>query len=33
VLLVDETGKAYLTEKMNQRVEFVEGVEKEIVTF
>ena len=33
VLLVDETGKAYLTEKMDQRVEFVEGVEKEIVIF
>jgi thiamine biosynthesis lipoprotein len=33
VLLVDETGKAYLTEKMNQRMEFVEGVEKEIVIF
>ena len=33
VLLVDETGKAYLTEKMNERVDFVEGVEKEIVVF
>ena len=33
VLLVDETGKAYLTEKMDQRVEFVEGVEKEIVVY
>jgi thiamine biosynthesis lipoprotein len=33
VLLVDEAGKAYLTEKMNERVEFVEGVEKEIVSF
>jgi thiamine biosynthesis lipoprotein len=33
VLLIDEAGKAYLTEKMNERVEFVEGVEKEIVIF
>ena len=33
VLLVDEKGKAYLTEKMNERMEFVEGIEKEIVIF
>jgi thiamine biosynthesis lipoprotein len=33
VLLVDERGKVYLTEKMNERMEFVEGVEKEIVFF
>jgi len=33
VLLIDEAGKAYLTEKMSERLEFVEGVEKEIVVF
>jgi thiamine biosynthesis lipoprotein len=33
VLLVDEAGKAYLTEKMDRRVEFVDGIEKEIVSF
>jgi thiamine biosynthesis lipoprotein len=33
VLLVDEEGKAYLTEEMNKRMDFVEGVEKEIVSF
>ena len=33
VLLVDEAGKAYLTEQMDSRMEFVEGVEKVIVSF
>jgi len=33
VMLVDESGKAWLTEKMNERLEFVEGIEKEIVRF
>jgi thiamine biosynthesis lipoprotein len=33
VLLIDESGKAYLTQKMNGRLEFVEGVEKEIVNY
>jgi len=33
VLMVDENGKAYLTEKMNERMEFVEGLSKEIVVF
>jgi len=33
VLLVDETGKAYMTRKMNERVDLAEGVEKEVVTF
>ena len=33
VLLIDESGKAYLTQKMNGRIEFVEGVEKEIVNY
>lgn len=33
VLLVDESGKAWLTEEMNKRLEFVEGVEKEVVVF
>jgi hypothetical protein len=31
--MVDENGKAYLTEKMNERMEFVEGLSKEIVVF
>lgn len=31
VLLVDEAGKAYLTEKMDRRVEFVAGIDKEVV--
>jgi thiamine biosynthesis lipoprotein len=31
ILLVDESGKAWLTEEMNNRLEFVEGVEKEVV--
>lgn len=31
VLLLDESGKVFLTRKMNQRVELVEGVEREIV--
>ena len=33
VLIVDENGKAYLTEKMNERMEFAEGLTKEIVPF
>lgn len=33
VLLIDETGKAWLTKEMDERLEFVEGVEKEIVEF
>jgi len=33
VMLVDETGKAWVTEKMNERLEFVDGVEKEVVNF
>ena len=33
VLIVDEYGKAYLTEKMDARLTFVEGVTKEIVVF
>jgi len=33
VLMVDENGKAYLTEEMNNRIEFVEGIEKEIVPY
>jgi thiamine biosynthesis lipoprotein len=33
VLLIDETGKAWLTREMDERLEFVEGVEKEIVEF
>ena len=33
VLLVDEAGKVYLTEKMDRRVEFLEDVEKEIFRF
>ncbi|MBT8048864.1 MAG: FAD:protein FMN transferase [Xanthomonadales bacterium] len=33
VLVVDENGKAYLTEKMDRRMEFVDGIEKEIVRF
>jgi hypothetical protein len=32
-MLVDETGKAWLTPKMNERLEFVEGVEREVVSF
>lgn len=32
VLLVDESGKAYLTEEMNKRIEFVEGVESVVVS-
>jgi len=32
-MLVDETGKAWVTEKMNERLEFVDGVEKEVVNF
>lgn len=31
VLIVDEDGKAYLTEKMNERMEFEEGIVKAIV--
>jgi len=33
VLIVDEKGKAYLTEKMNERMEFAEGLTIEIVPF
>ena len=33
VMLVDETGKAWLTPKMNERLEFVEGVAREVVSF
>lgn len=33
VMLVDETGKAWLTPKMNERLEFVEGVDREVVRF
>jgi thiamine biosynthesis lipoprotein len=33
VLMVDERGKAFLTEKMDLRMDFVEGIEKEIVSF
>jgi thiamine biosynthesis lipoprotein len=33
VLLVDESGKVWLTEEMAQRIEFVEGTEKEVVVF
>ena len=31
VMLVDETGKAWLTPKMNERLEFVDDVDKEVV--
>lgn len=31
VMLVDEDGKAWLTPEMNERLEFVEGIEREIV--
>lgn len=33
VMMVDESGKAWLTAKMNERLEFVEGVEREIVGY
>lgn len=33
VMLVDESGKAWLSPKMNARLEFVEGVEREVVGF
>lgn len=33
VMVVDEHGTAHLTEKMNARVEFAEGVVKEVVAF
>lgn len=33
VMLVDETGKAWLTAKMNERLEFMEGVDREVVRF
>ncbi len=31
VLLIDESGKAFLTPEMNKRMEFVEGVEKVVI--
>ena len=31
VMLVDESGKAWLTTQMDQRLQFVEGIEKEVV--
>ena len=33
VMLVDESGKAWLTPQMNERLEFVEGVDREVVSF
>ena len=33
VMLVDEAGKAWLTPKMYQRLEFAEGVDREVVRF
>lgn len=33
VMLVDESGKAWLTPKMNERLEFVDGVDREVVNF
>lgn len=33
VMLVDEEGKAWLTEKMAERIQFEEGVEREIVAW
>ncbi len=33
VMLVDETGKAWLTPEMNERLEFVDGVDREVVSF
>jgi thiamine biosynthesis lipoprotein len=33
VMLVDESGKAWLTPKMNERLEFVDGVDREVVKF